>query len=81
MRPRYSARGGYSGADARVGAVRHIGNIVASGFVGVSNISGATFGNSPLVERSSNFNAGVALIWVLDRSKRSASVANQGDMQ
>jgi len=80
-RPRYSASGGYSGADLRIGAIRHIGNFVASGFVGASNISGATFGNSPLVQQTSNFYAGVALVWVFDRSKRAATVINQGDLQ
>jgi MipA family protein len=80
-RSRYAASGGYSGADLRVGAVRRIGSLVASGFVGVSNLSGATFRDSPLVQQSTNFYAGVALVWVFDKSKEPATVINRGDMQ
>ena len=80
-RRRYSASGGYSGADLRAGVVRRIGGIVATGFVGMSNISGATFSNSPLVQQTTNFYAGVALFWVFDKSKEVATVINRGDMQ
>jgi len=80
-RPRYSASGGYSGVDLRVGAIRHIGSIVVSGFVGMSNIRGATFANSPLVQQTTNLYAGVALFWVFKKSDEFATVINPDDMQ
>jgi MipA family protein len=80
-RSRYSASSGYSGADLRIGAIRRIGRFVASGFVGMSNISGATFGNSPLVQQTTNFYGGVALFWVFKKSNEVAAIDNRGDMQ
>jgi outer membrane protein len=80
-RRRYSARGGYSGADLRAGAIRRIGSIIVSGFVGTSNISGATFSDSPLVQRTTNLYAGVAVFWVFQKSDRPAAVINHGDIQ
>jgi len=80
-RSRYSARGGYSGVDLRVGAVRRYGSFVFSGFVGASNISGATFSDSPLVEQTTNLYAGVALFWVFKKSAESAAVVDHGDIQ
>jgi outer membrane scaffolding protein for murein synthesis (MipA/OmpV family) len=80
-RRRYPASGGYSGADLRAGAFRRIGSMVVSGFVGVSNISGATFNNSPLVQQTTNLYAGVALFWVFKKSDELATVINRGDLQ
>jgi outer membrane protein len=80
-RSRYFAGGGYSGADLRVGAIHRFGRFVASGFVGMSNISGATFANSPLVQQTTNFYTGVAVFWVLKKSNEVAALNNRGDMQ
>jgi outer membrane scaffolding protein for murein synthesis (MipA/OmpV family) len=78
-RAQYLAKGGYSGADLRVGIVRRYRDFIFSGFVGVSDIAGATFGDSPLVERTANLYAGVAVIWVFKKSAQSSRVRDYGD--
>ena len=80
-RRRYSASGGYSGADLRTGAIRRIGSTVVSGFVGVSNISGATFANSPLVQQTTGFYAGVPLYRLFKKSDELSHDNSGGEMQ
>jgi hypothetical protein len=77
----YVAKGGYSGTDLRLGLVRRYRNFILSGFVGVSDIAGATFADSPLVQRTANLYAGVAVIWVFKKSAQFSKVRDYGDVQ
>jgi outer membrane scaffolding protein for murein synthesis (MipA/OmpV family) len=80
-RRQFLARGGYAGSDFRVGVVRRYANLIVSGFAGASDISGASFRDSPLVERTTNLYAGAALIWVFQRSATVSKTGPSGDLQ
>jgi outer membrane scaffolding protein for murein synthesis (MipA/OmpV family) len=81
QRSLYDARGGYSGSYVRVGLVRHIQEFIISGFVGVSDLAGASFEGSPLVERTTNYYAGVAFIWVFRKSSEPSKIHGYEDMR
>lgn len=80
-RPAYQAGGGYSGSDLRAGIVRRHGNLVVSGFIGLGDIAGARFADSPLVQRTTNYYSGLAVVWILDRSVARSRQGASGELQ
>lgn len=75
QRNAYETRGGYSGMTINTGLLARWEQVVLGGFVGVSELRGARFTSSPLVERKTNVFGGVAIFWILDKSSQSASYA------
>jgi len=69
-RPAYDAPGGYSGAQFIVTLSKRFGPWFVGGFVKHDLLNGAAFEASPLVERSSNVAAGIAVTWAFARSEK-----------
>jgi len=73
QRAAYSSQGGYSGVTFNTGLLARRDQWVFGGFVGVANIAGARFENSPLVQQKTNFFGGLAVFWVFDKSDETAT--------
>jgi MipA family protein len=72
-RPAYESRGGYGGFSLSMNLVRRINRRFSlGGYYRWVNISGASFADSPLVERLDNHIFGAALIWRMAESQRLA---------
>jgi MipA family protein len=69
-RPRYSAPGGFAGAQAVAALSRRFQNHWVGMFVRWDSLRGAAFADSPLVRDRQQLSAGVALAWVLAASSR-----------
>ena len=67
-RPAYTAPGGYGGYRISLGWSLHQGDLVYGAFLNYINLDGASFVTSPLISRRSDFSAGFAIAWVLQRS-------------
>jgi len=65
QRPAYEASGGYAGMQYLASMSKRFPHFWVGGFVRYDNLSGATFGPSPLVRERDNFAAGIALFWIL----------------
>lgn len=68
QRPAYAAPGGYGGYTLEAGGSLHRGDMVYGAFMSYTNLSGASFVNSPLVSRSDGMAFGVMLAWIFKRS-------------
>lgn len=73
QRPAYDSRGGYSGSTVNTGLLARWDHVVVGGFVGVSNIAGARFDDSPLVQKKTNVFGGLAVFWIIDKSTETAT--------
>ena len=71
-RPAYTSAGGYSGATINTGLFTRAGRLVLGAFVGFSDLAGARFAGSPLVQRSNNWYGGFAISWVFKESEQPA---------
>lgn len=71
-RPAYSSRAGYAGSTLNTGFLLRRGAFGLGAFVGLSNLSGARFAASPLVQRTVNPYGGLTVFWVLGQSSRPA---------
>ncbi|MBK1614045.1 hypothetical protein CKO44_11265 [Rubrivivax gelatinosus] len=71
-RPAYAAAGGYAGWQATAALSRRAGAWWLAGFVRADSVAGAAFADSPLVRRTNNVGAGIALVRVFARSEREA---------
>lgn len=69
-RASYHSGGGYAGTTLSTGLLARFDHVVAGAFIGASDLSGARFVNSPLVERRHNYFGGVAVFWVLHKSEQ-----------
>ncbi|MFO1330684.1 MAG: MipA/OmpV family protein [Rubrivivax sp.] len=69
-RPAYRAGAGRAGWQSTLAASRRTDNIWIGAFVSADSLSGARFGDSPLVRRRHNLSMGVAVSWLLWRSER-----------
>jgi outer membrane scaffolding protein for murein synthesis (MipA/OmpV family) len=67
-RSAYSSGGGYAGSTLNTGWLVRRGPLGVGAFVGLSNVSGARFAASPLVEKELNLYGGLTLFWVLGQS-------------
>jgi MipA family protein len=74
-RPAYTASGGYSGSTLNVGGIARRGTWGFGAFMGLSDLSGARFTGSPLIEKTFNWYGGFTLFWVFQQSKELASQA------
>jgi outer membrane scaffolding protein for murein synthesis (MipA/OmpV family) len=76
VRPAYRAPGGYSGTQSEIGIVKRFTRLRLSVTLHYDELRGASFMNSPLVERSYDWSASVSFAWMLGRSTRTVEVAN-----
>ena len=67
-RPAYRARGGYAGAQATVAVSKRFERVWLGLFARADTLRGAVFEDSPLVRRSTNVSAGIALSYVFAQS-------------
>lgn len=71
----YASRGGFSGVTLNTGLLARWDQFVVGGFIGVTELAGARFVGSPLVERQTNVYGGLAFFWIFDKSSEGAQVA------
>jgi len=71
-RPAYRSAGGYGGSTLNTGWLARRGPWGVGAFVGVSNLSGARFAASPLVEKKTNVFGGLTVFWVFRQSPEAA---------
>jgi outer membrane scaffolding protein for murein synthesis (MipA/OmpV family) len=69
VRPAYSASSGYGGTQFTLSANRRFGPVWVGGFVRAYALGGATFEDSPLVQRRSALLAGIGFAYVFAESK------------
>lgn len=69
-RPAYRASGGYGGWQALAAVSRRFERTWVGAFVRYDHVGGASFADSPLVERRHGVAAGIAVSWVLATSER-----------
>ena len=67
-RPAYRARAGYAGAQATVALSKRFDRVWLGLFARADSLRGAVFEDSPLVRRTSNVSAGIALSYVFAQS-------------
>jgi len=72
----YSAPGGYSGTEFEVGLIRRFPRLRVSATLHYDDLQGATFLDSPLVERRFDWSTSVSLAWMVGRSSRLVDVPN-----
>ena len=69
QRQAYDAKGGYGGTQLLAAVSKRFPNFWVGGFASVTNLSGASYQDSPLVKTKNSFAAGVAISWVFKESK------------
>jgi MipA family protein len=67
-RPAYRASGGYGGSQFIMALSKRYDRFWVGSFVRYDNLRGATFADSPLVEKKSAWAAGIGMAWVLGQS-------------
>lgn len=72
-RPAYRPGAGYSGWDLSTSAVKVLGDWRLFGFAGLDVINGATFEDSPLIRRRSNWSVGLGFAYVIVQSGERAA--------
>ncbi|AKJ30481.1 MipA/OmpV family protein [Caldimonas brevitalea] len=68
QRPAYRASGGFAGWQALASVSRRFERTWMGAFVRYDHLDGATFEDSPLVQRRQHFTAGIAVSWVFATS-------------
>lgn len=76
-RPAYSARGGYSGAQALVSLSKRFPTYWVGCFARYDALGGAAFVDSPLVRSNDYWTAGIAIAWMISRS---STMVSSGDV-
>lgn len=71
-RPAYTARAGYAGTALYLGADRALGRLRLGAYVSYTDLNGAAFADSPLVQTRRYLSAGLRLAWVFAESRKSA---------
>lgn len=69
-RPEFRVPGGYSGARLSFASARRFGALWFGLFVRVDRLDGASFADSPLVDRRMSVTAGAGVSWVFAESQR-----------
>lgn len=67
-RPRYDAPGGYAGSQVTAAVSKRFERYWVGAFLRYDTLGGASFEDSPLVQRKNAVSAGVALTWVFGQS-------------
>lgn len=68
-RPAYTARGGYAGSQFVAALSKRYPSYWVGSFVKWDTLKGAVFEDSPLVKTKQYFTAGIAVSWIVGRSK------------
>lgn len=76
IRPAYSAPGGYSGSQLDIGLTKRFTRMRVSAGVHYDELRGASFLDSPLVERSYDWSATLSFAWMLGKSSQRIQVPN-----
>lgn len=74
-RPAYVADSGYAGSQFLVALSKRFPEFWVGGFARFDTLKGAGFESSPLVRQKESFSAGIALTWVLARSRNMVDAA------
>jgi outer membrane protein len=69
-RPSYEAHGGYAGTQMIAALSKRYPNFWVGAFVRHDSLAGASFMDSPLVERDSYWSAGIGIAWMIRESER-----------
>ena len=69
-RPEYAAGAGYAGSEMTAAISRRYPRLWVGAFARYLNLEGATFVDSPLVQRRNDLAAGVGFAWMISRSSR-----------
>lgn len=75
-RPAYEAHSGYAGAQFLAAVSKRFPSFWVGGFVRYDTLSGAVFGDSPLVKRSNYLAGGIAAAWIFGESSRLVEVTD-----
>lgn len=75
-RPAYDAPAGYGGPTLQLTASRRFGNLWIGAFVRGASLRGTAFADSPLLEQSTAWAAGLGIAWVLWEAPRPARPAS-----
>jgi outer membrane scaffolding protein for murein synthesis (MipA/OmpV family) len=73
-RPQYHAQGGYAGTQFLAALTKRFPKVWVGGYVRYDTLSGATFEDSPLVQRKSYWSVGLGFTWILHRSAQMVDV-------
>lgn len=77
-RPRYEARGGYAGSQFTAAVSRRFDRYWVGGFLRYDTLGGASFEDSPLVQRKNAVSAGVAVTWIFGQSSTMVDASRSG---
>ena len=69
-RPAYEAHPGYAGVQLLVALSKRFPSYWVGGFLRYDSLSGAVFGDSPLVRRQNYLVGGIAMAWIIGESSR-----------
>lgn len=69
-RPEYAASGGYAGSELTAALSRRYPRFWVGAFARYLNLEGASFIDSPLVQRRNDLAAGIGFAWMISRSAR-----------
>lgn len=78
-RPRYDAPGGYAGSQFTAALSKRFERYWVGGFLRYDTLGGATFQDSPLVQRKNAVSAGVAVTWVFGQSGTMVEATRGGE--
>lgn len=78
-RPRYEARGGYAGTQFTAAVSRRFDRYWVGGFLRYDTLGGASFEDSPLVQRKNAVSAGVAVSWIFGQSSTMVDARRSGE--
>jgi outer membrane protein len=78
-RPRYDAPGGYAGSQFTAAVSRRFERTWVGAFLRYDTLGGASFENSPLVQRKNAVSAGVAVTWVFGQSSTMVEASRYGE--
>jgi len=75
-RPAFVAPSGYAGVQFLVALSKRFPSYWVGGFLRYDSLSGAVFGDSPLVKRSNYLAGGIAIAWIIGESSRRVEVTD-----
>jgi MipA family protein len=78
-RPRYDAPGGYAGSQFTAAVSRRFERTWVGAFLRYDTLGGASFEDSPLVQRKNAVSAGVAITWVFGQSSTMVEATRSGE--
>jgi outer membrane protein len=73
-RPAYQAKGGYAGTQLLGALSKRFAHYWVGAYVRYDTLTGATFADSPLVQRDSYWSAGIGISWIIHTSAQMVEV-------